>query len=54
MNEELSASERVSILRQRIANLNRGSGEYDLDGRILAINGARTALERAERDLAHG
>lgn len=54
MTEELPAMERVSILRQRIANLNKGSGDYDLDGRIQAINAARSALDRAERELANG
>lgn len=54
MTDKLPASERVAILSNRIANLNKGSGDYALDNRVAAINSARRGLEVAQRDLARG
>lgn len=54
MTDKLPASERVEILSKRIANLNKGSGDYDLNNRVAAINSARRGLEAAEKDLKRG
>lgn len=51
---ELHPSEIVSILTKRIANLNRGSGDYGLAGRVQAIQAARRALDKAEREILLG
>lgn len=53
MSEALPPKERIKILQARIRNLNRGAGDYEIDGRIQAINAAKKALERAERDLSN-
>lgn len=54
MTELLPAQTRCEILTKRIQNLNRGSGDYDIAGRVLAIAAARRALDTAEKDLEYG
>lgn len=52
MSEELTPAERCAILSKRIENLNKGSGDYELAGRVIAIKVARSALERAQKEMA--
>lgn len=54
MADKLPAAERIRILTGRIANLNKGSGDYDMEGRLLALRKAKVALDDAKSEQHNG
>lgn len=50
MTPELSAEERIRILKDRIHHLNRAISE-PLESRLEMLQSARVALRKAEREI---